>query len=343
MFNRRSFLKLGTGTAAGAMLAGLPFGTRRALAAQTLTGVFYIPPSYPALTWGTRGFLEHIKEKGDATKLNFYDSGKLLGADQQLPALRSGNIDFMFHTTSYVTRSLPILGITGMPGVVGELYKHGDRINIGTPLFDLINEQLAKDNLYMLTAGGGILEPEYIWSSQDKPVRSLEDLAGKKVRIVSYEATEALKPYDVAAVRISSSETYMALQRGTVDAAVANISTIIGRSLYEQLAYCYQLPTTGFTIALFMLRSSWDELPDAVRTDLQAGAKWYDEHFTEHCNTVAYPKYWEKVQAAGVEPIEASQEDIASYAEASAEVRSAWVKQIGEAGERAIALARGEA
>jgi TRAP-type C4-dicarboxylate transport system substrate-binding protein len=345
MINRRSFLKLGTGAAASAALIGLPFGPRQASAAKTMTGVYYVPKSYPALTWGTSGFVDYMNKHADAVKIDFYDSGEMIKADQQLPALRSRNIDFMFHTTSYVTRSLPILGITGLPGVVGDLYTHGDRIKIGTPLFDLVNEELAKQDLYMLTAGGGILEPEYIWSTKKNPMRSLEDLRGKKVRVVGYEATEALKGYGAAAVRIPSSETYMALQRGTIDAAVANISTVVGRSLHEQLAYVYKLPTTAFTVALFMLRSSWDKLPQEARADFQAGAKWYDDNFTTYCNTVAYPNvHWQEVRKAGIEAFEPSQEDLASFRQASEAVRKLWVTQIGKAtGERAIALARGEA
>jgi TRAP-type C4-dicarboxylate transport system substrate-binding protein len=345
MISRRTFLQLGTGAMAGAALMGAPFGLRHAAAAKKMTGVYYVPPSYPALTWGTSGFVDFMKKYGDAVDLNFYGSGELIKADQQLPALRARNIDFMFHTTSYITRSVPILGITGLPGVVDELYEHGDRIKIGTPLFDLINEELAKQDLYQLTAGGGVLEPEYIWSTKKRPIRSLEDLRGKKVRVVSYEATEALKPYGAAAVRIPSSDTYMALQRGTIDAAVLNISTVIGRSLHEQLDYVYKLPTTAFTVSLFMLRSTWDNLSPEVRDDFEAAAKWYDDNFVEHCNTKAYPTFhWEKVREAGIEAFEPSQEDIASYNKASEDVRKLWTRDVGEAvGERAIALALGEA
>ena len=113
-----------------------------------------------------------------------------------------------------------------------------------TPLWKLINDVLAKDNTFMLTAGGGNFEPEYIWSGDNK-VASLADLKGKRVRIVSFEAEEVLKPYGVAGARIPSSELYLAVQRGTVEATVANISTVMGRKLYEQVKYCFKLPVTG--------------------------------------------------------------------------------------------------
>ncbi|GGX90078.1 hypothetical protein GCM10007160_16930 [Litchfieldella qijiaojingensis] len=344
---RRQVLKYGTFATAGATLfGGHSLFSPRAMAANTLVGVTYLPPSYKALTYGSQGFVDFLAENGgDTLAVDFHDSGQLLKADEQLPALRAGNIDFMFHTSSYITRSLPILGITGLPGVVGELYRHPERLAMGSPLLELINEQLAEDNLYMPTAGGGILEPEYIWSTEGSLIRSLADLQGKKVRVVSYEATLALEKYGIGATRIPSSETYMALQRGTVDAGVFNISTVIGRSLHEQLDTCYKLPTTAFTVAPFMLRDRWDRLDDDTRGILERAAQWYDENFISHCNDDIYPnEYWPQVEAEGVEVIEPSDEDIATFNEGADAIWTAWKEDVGEeVGERAIALALGEA
>src|SRR5690606_13191010 len=160
---KRSFLglALASGTLA---INGMPLRIRTAHAAQTVTGVTYLTPTYQALMWGINGFVERLKEAGgDAITVEFYDSGSLLKADAQTSALRSGTIDFMVHTTSYISRSFKILGVTGLPSLVEELYRHGDRMAMGSPLFELINEQLAAENIYMLTGGGGIMEPEYIW------------------------------------------------------------------------------------------------------------------------------------------------------------------------------------
>jgi len=344
---RRQILKYGTFTSVGATLLGtkgllLP----QAHAAKTMTGVTYLPPSYKALTYGSSRFVELLKKNGgDALSVNFYDSGQLLKADEQLPALRSRSIDFMFHTSSYITRSVPILGITGLPGVVGELYRHPERLKQGSPLMELINEVLAKENLYLLTSGGGILEPEYIWSTEASPIRSLEEVRGKKIRIVGFEATQALESYNIGATRIPSSETYMALQRGTVDAGVFNISTVIGRSLQEQLKYCYKLPMTAFTVAPFILRDTWDNLDDDVRAVLQQAADWYDENFIEHCNNDIYPnEYWPQVDQAGVEIIEPTEEEIKTFNAGVQDVWDQWKAEVGEdIGERAITLALGRA
>lgn len=338
-FDRRDFLTL-TGGAALATTLG-PIAAR---AAETITGVTYLPPSYTALSYGSNGFVEYLKENAaDAVNVEFYDSGKLVKADEQLPALRSGTIDFMFHTTSYVTRSLPILGITGLPGVVEELYKNPERLRRGSPLFELINEQLFGQDLHMLSMGGNLLEPEYVWSTTASPIRSIDDIGGKKVRVVSFEATKVIQDFGGAAVRIPSSELYLAMQRGTVDAAVANISTVIGRSLQEQTAVVYKLPLTAYGIGIFVERNRWENMDEAVKQALTEAAEWFDEHSARQANEVIYPdEFWPTVEEAGVEVVEPTEDELARLENAAQDVIAAWKEEVGaEVGARAVALATG--
>lgn len=340
MIDRRHFV-----TAVGAALgAALGLAPLAATAQETLTGVTYIPPSYADLAYGYQGFVERVnKADPDAVQIDFYDSGRLVSADEQLPALRSGNIDLMFHTTSYVTRSLPILGILGLPGVVEAIYEHPERLKRGSPLFELIADELRKQGLEALTLGGNIMEPEYVWSTKSAPIESIEDMDGKRIRVVSFEATEVVEDFGAAAVRIPSSELYLAMQRGTVDAVVANISTINGRDVDEQTAAVYKLPLTGFAIGIFMQKDRWDGLDDAAKAALMAGVEWFDEEGARAANEDYFAaQYWPAFEKEGIEVIAPDEAALQRLDEASEGVREAWVQQVGEeVGRRAIALAVG--
>ncbi len=339
---RRTFLTSSAALMGGSALGLGGFATPAA-AQTTMTGVSYLPPSYKALSYGSAGFVERLNAS-DAVNVDYYDSGKLLKADEQLPALRAGTIDFMFHTTSYVTRSIPILGITGLPGVVEELHANPGRIAKGSPLFELVNEELAKEDLYMVSMMGNILEPEYIWSTEAGPIHSIAEVDGKKVRVVSFEATQLMEGFGAGAVRIPSSELYLALQRGTVDAAVANISTIIGRSLQEQLDVVYKLPLTAYGIGLFTTTQRWERMADEEKAAFEEAGAWFEENGAAYSNDVIYKEeYWPIIEEAGLEIVEPSAEDIATLQEASQSVHQAWIDEVGqEVGERAIALAMGE-
>lgn len=337
--NRRTFF--GT-VSAIALFAGAAVP---AAAQETITGVTYIPPSYEDLAFGYQGFVERVNEAApDTLQIDFYDSGRLVSADEQLPALRSGNIDLMFHTTSYITRSLPILGITGLPGVVEALYENPERIARGSPLFDLIRDELRGQGLELLTLGGGLMEPEYVWSTDASPIRSIDDIDGKRIRVVSFEATDVIDDFGGASVRIPSSELYLAMQRGTVDAAVANIATINGRDVDEQTAQVYTLPITAYSIGIFMQTARWDRLSEEEKAAIMVGVDWFDAQSAKGANEDYYEgKYWPAFTEQGIEVVEPDAAALERLSEVSQDVRNSWVESVGEdVGNRAIALALGE-
>lgn len=339
---RRKLLQKTGYLGGGALLAAhIPSS---AFAAPTITGVFYIPQSYKALSAGANGFVEHLKSEASGQfSVEYYDSGTLLKADEQLAALRAGSVDFMFHTSSYITRSVKILGITGLPRVVAALHENPGRIARGSALFNLVNEELAKENIYMPTMMGNIYEPEYLWSTADKPIRSIADIAGKKIRVVSFEATQLVEHFGGVAVRIPSSELYLALQRGTVDAAIANISTIVGRSLQEQIGHVYRLPVTAYSIGLFVDLRRWEKFPQEVRAAMESASDWADANGAAMANNDIYPnELWPVIRDAGIEIIDPSTEDLATFDAAAQEVISAWEDEVGpEIGAKAVNLALG--
>ena len=109
---RRELLASTFGASAG-LAVGAGSG-RAARAAAPLTGVTYLPPSYRGLMWGMSGFVERLKdETGAPSAVRLVASGAHAKADEQLSALRSGSADFMFHTSSYITRSFEIWGSPG--------------------------------------------------------------------------------------------------------------------------------------------------------------------------------------------------------------------------------------
>ena len=338
---RRQFLKT-TGAGAIFLGAGGPLAKIALAAPPTFTGVTYLTPAYEDLYPPLMGFVNRLKEHPDLLKIDFFDSGTLVKTDEQTAALRAGTIHFMFHTTSYITRTFPILGIAGLPSLCDQLYTHGERMDMETPLWKLMNDVLAKDNTFMLTSGGAALEPEYIWSGSSK-IASLADLKGKRVRIVSFEAEEVLKSYGVAGARIPSSELYLAVQRGTVEATVANIGTVMGRKLYEQVKYCFKIPTTAYAVAIFFLKDRWDKLPDKIKAAFWDAGKWYEKNSAPVVNQKFYPeKYWPRIEKAGVKVIKPTEMELKDFEEKSQPVWAWWRKQVGEeVGQKAINLAMG--
>ncbi len=343
--SRRRFLKnVGLGTAA-LMLSGIRPFERFVLADNpAYRGTSFLPPAYRAIRYGIDGFVENLKQQAPGSmKIEFFDSGTLMKADAQLPGLRVGTIQFMFHSSTYIADEFPILGVIELPGVCEHLYEHGDRMAMDSPLWKLINDELAKDNLFMLSSGGGIMEPEYIWSSEIK-VASLSDLDGKKCRIVSPVATELLKRFGVTGVRLPSSKILLALQRRSIQAVLSPVNTVVARNLQGHLRFCYQLPVTGATHAIFMLRDEWDRIADKEKAAFWQAGLWYDQNQGKMgYKKIPKEQYWSIVSKAGIEIIRPTQTEHEIFVRNAQPNWLAWKNQVGEkVGRRAIDLALGK-
>ncbi len=343
--SRRRFLKkFGLGTAA-LMLSGIGPFERFVLADNpAYRGTSFLPPAYRAIRYGIDGFVENLKQHAPSSMtIEFYDSGTLMKADAQLPGLRVDTIQFMFHSSTYIADEFPILGIIELPGICNHLHEHGDRIAMESPLWKLINDELAKDNLFMLSAGGGIIEPEYIWSSDTK-VASLSDLDGKKCRIVSPVATELLKRFGVTGVRLPSSKILLALQRRSIQAVLSPVNTVVARNLQSHLRFCYKLPVTGATHGIFLLKDKWDQMAEKDKAAFWQAGLWYDQNQGKiGYEKIPQEQYWSTITKAGIEIIRPTKKERELFVKNAQPNWLAWKNQVGETvGQRAINLALGK-
>lgn len=335
MITKRTFLK----GAASLPLAGV-FGKAAFAAGPGLTGATYLTPNYASIMWGFNGFVDRLKESG--SEVVFYDSGTLLGAAELVSGLRSGVIDFMLHTTSYISRTFPILGITGLPYVVDALYRNPERLAAGSPLFTLIQDEVAKQNLQLLSLGGGILQPDYLWSDKAR-IDTLEGISGKRIRVAGLDASTAMEDLGAAVVSLPSSELYLAIQRGTIDGIVANAVTIDGRKLQEQTKMAFKLPISANAQGLFVLKSKWDGLDADTKSAVESAAQWYDQNAARHINEDDIPNLWPAFEAEGLTVVEPSAEQMQQFRTVCEPIWETWKAEVGEEiGTRALQLALGE-
>src|SRR5690606_17021155 len=129
----------------------------------------------------------------------------------------------IFHTDSYIAGTHPILGAMELPYLYDSRDGYIENAKRGTPIFEKINEELAKQNLYMLATTAGFIE--HIWTV-DKPIRSPEDLRGLRIRTPGLIESKFLEELGGSTTTLSSAELYEALERGTIDGLVAYVGTI---------------------------------------------------------------------------------------------------------------------
>jgi TRAP-type C4-dicarboxylate transport system substrate-binding protein len=339
MPTRRLFLKRAAALGAGLLLGAAP---RPVLAASLLRGATHITPAYRQVLLGMRGFVDALqRETQPETRVELFDSASLLRADELLSGLQDGRIDFMFHATTYLSQDLPVLGLLGLPVVCEALCDNPDRLTMDSALLELINTRLAEHNLVMLVSGGS-LEPEYLWSSA--PVASMDDLAGLRCRVMGCEATRTIEALGMEPLSLPSSQLQLAVRRRAVDAVLANVSTIMARNIQELFKHCFRLPLSGFAMAVFLRKDTYDALPQATRSALAVAGRWYDANQGPVINRVIYPDtFWPRLEQAGVQIRTPQARDMEALAVKASSVWNWWRAMVGdEFGARALALAMGE-
>ncbi len=170
---------------------------------------------------------------------------------------------------------------------------------------------------------------------REDPVRSLEDLRKKKLRVWSNDQVETFTKLGVSAQIVGQNGLYVALQTGVVDCAVYPALFAHTISLQEVTRHAsYLYPVAGVPYVLGASKGAWESLRDSEREAVTTAAARVWERTNE------YSKAEENEQAAraglaeqGIEFLEPfSEEDRAAFLAAAS---ATWQEMAEEAGGKA--------
>lgn len=101
--------------------------------------------------------------------------------------------------------------------------------------------------------------------TKSKPVRSLEDLKGMKIRVGDKVTAEAFKLLGANPIFMSITDVYFALDRGTIDGAMYTLEAVRGFKLAEVTKYCTVANFNCLRFAVVMNLAKWNSLPKDVQ------------------------------------------------------------------------------
>jgi TRAP-type C4-dicarboxylate transport system substrate-binding protein len=104
-----------------------------------------------------------------------------------------------------------------------------------------------------------------------KPIRSLEDIKGLKLRTGGGTQTDSIKALGAVPVIMGSSDVYTALERGTVDGLTFPWEAVKAYRIYEVTKYHNSASLWGGKFYAIMNKKKWESLPPDVKkviTDL---------------------------------------------------------------------------
>ena len=95
--------------------------------------------------------------------------------------------------------------------------------------------------------------PPAVLMMRDKPIRSLADLEGLKIRVASSSAAAVIEAYGATPVPMPANKVYTAMNTGVVDGALMGSDSLLIFKLIELTKYVTtnlpEMPTTIFLVA----------------------------------------------------------------------------------------------
>lgn len=253
----------------GSLIIGL---SETPAATTNLSYSIFFPPTHgqskAAVAWAK----EIERRTNGQIKINVFSGGTLTQADQTFDGVLKGISDLGMSCFAYTRGRFPVMEVLDLP--LG--YPNG---RVATRVAnDFFKKYKPKELegvkvLYIHAHGPGLLHTI-------KPVRSLQDLKGMKIRSTGLSA-KVVETLGAVPVAMPQGGTYEALQKGVVDGTFTPIETLKGWKQGEVIKYTTEASGIGYTTAMFVVMNlkKWNALPKDIQNIFEeVSGQWIDVH-----------------------------------------------------------------
>ena len=315
-------------------LSAFSFNAKASDEVHKLVFSTYLPPSYEYIYTPAENFINKIQERSEGRlKVDIFHSAQLFDGHDELSAISRGDIDITNMTGTYPSTSVPALGVFALPLMFDDIAHLERAMEAG--LLDAGLRSEMKDDHNTVILGVAPLDPYELYSRQD-PIMKTEDFSGTIWATTGATDAQAIQLLGGSPTGMSSSELYLAFDRGVIDATPRPLITGLGRSLDEVVNH---ITLTSFLIDTSVLainRDTWDSLPEDIQTIIREAAAERDakqyamvEDFIS--STLDYYK------EHGVEIHQLPEETISQLRETTAPVIEEWAASVDN-GERYLEI-----
>lgn len=217
---------------------------------------------FPAAHKNSKIMEEWIKEIEKRTngkvKIKYYPGGTLTPAAQTYDSVVKGIADIGESCFAYTRGKFPMFEALDLP--LG--YKSGiQATNLANAFYAKFQPKEISNvkMLYVHAHGPGILHTK-------KPVKTLEDLKGMKIRATGLSSKVVLA-LGATPVGTTQAETYDALRTGVVEGAMSPMESMVGWKWGEVVRSTTQNFGSAYTTAMFIImnKAKWNSLPPDVQ------------------------------------------------------------------------------
>lgn len=263
-----------TKTIPGALLAGsllLSFSAATTASDVNLRYAHFMP----AASWQNEvmfnDWAETVQEESDGRiSVRVYPAQTLGRAPAGYDNARTGVADIAWTVQGYTANRFPLSQIVELPGLF-------DNATEGSCAFQKLYDSGALDEeyenthvLYVHVHGPGHLH------TSERPVRTLEDLEGLKIRRPTTVIGSLLSELGAEPVGMPAPEIYESTERGVIDGFLLPWEAVEGFRVNEVVEHHTEVGLYSLAFVSTMNQRVYDNMPDDLRevVDANSGMKW---------------------------------------------------------------------
>ncbi len=204
--------------------------------------------------------LEELKKRSNGRiTYTLYAGGALGSGPEHYEIVKKGLSDMGYFTATWTPGRFPLADTMSLATWVDGKDKAA---KIG-------NELYAKDaGIQKEFEGVKVLElngciQAFIWTK--KPVKTMEDLKGLKIRSPGGHQTNYIKALGAEPIFMPLGEVYMAMETGTIDGIVTCSPLVLAFKLHEVAKHGVQATFGCVTEGVIMNQKAWDKVPEDLK------------------------------------------------------------------------------
>ncbi|RLQ87572.1 TRAP transporter substrate-binding protein DctP [Notoacmeibacter ruber] len=236
----------------------------------------------------------------DKLTIEFFEGGSLVPAGEVFGAVESGTVqagaDWPGYWAGRDSAFSPLATTVSLFNAVD--YVNWIKEWGGAELY---NEVYGKFGMVYLPYG--VTNNESGFRTVDKPIKSLEDLQGLRLRLSGLEQGRLLEKLGGNQVSMAGGEIYQSLERGVIDGSEFSTPNVDYSGGFQQVTKYWSTPgwhQSSSVFGVMINKSAWDALDEDTQQKLKVAADatlLWSLSFTERRATEAYKKF----QEAGTE------------------------------------------
>jgi TRAP-type C4-dicarboxylate transport system substrate-binding protein len=278
------------------------------------------PPASREVKTVWEPMLEELKKRSNGRiTYTLYAGGALGKGPEHYDIVKNGLSDMGYFTASWTPGRFPLSDVLSLA-----TWTEGKdtSTSIGKKMADGVLQK-EFEGVKVLELNGCI--QAFLWTK--KPVKSLEDVQGLKIRSPGGHQTNYIKSLGAEPVFMPLGDVYLALETGTIDGLVTCSPLVLAFKLHEVVKHGVVATFGCVTEGVVMNQKSWDNTPDDLKPIIEevVGNPFAS---TRGLDRDAYKKMIQDIKDKGVELYELPAAEQARWSAKFQEETKKWVTDL---------------